>query len=199
MIIVAVLAAAVPVGAASAVAAEGDQAQPMQPSAPDAMHHHATMSEPAAQRMPTLPGQDAFGAIQEIVAILEADPHTDWSKVDLEGLRQHLIDMNEVTLHAEAKARRIPGGLDITVTGHGRALAAIHRMVAAQAQMIEGHDGWSASAAALPGGERLIVTAKDPKETAHIRGLGFIGLMASGMHHQAHHLAMARGTFGHAE
>jgi hypothetical protein len=26
-----------------------------------------------------LPGQDAFGAIQEIVAILDADPNTDWS------------------------------------------------------------------------------------------------------------------------
>ena len=31
---------------------------------------------------PTMPGQDAFGAIQEIVRILEADPKTDWSKVN---------------------------------------------------------------------------------------------------------------------
>ena len=37
-------------------------------------------------------GHDAFGAIQEIVQILDADPNTDWSKVDLEALRQHLID-----------------------------------------------------------------------------------------------------------
>jgi len=42
-----------------------------------------------------MPGQDAFGAIQEIVQILDADPKTDWSKVDLEALRQHLIDMDE--------------------------------------------------------------------------------------------------------
>ena len=35
---------------------------------------------------PTMPGQDAFGAIQEIVRILEADPKTDWSKVNLEAL-----------------------------------------------------------------------------------------------------------------
>ena len=54
--------------------------------------------------MPTQPGQDAFGAIQEIVRILEADPATDWSKVDLEALREHLIDMNEVTLHAAVVA-----------------------------------------------------------------------------------------------
>jgi hypothetical protein len=32
---------------------------------------------------PMMPGQDAFGAIQEIVRILEADPKTDWSKVNL--------------------------------------------------------------------------------------------------------------------
>ena len=40
---------------------------------------------------PTRPGQDAFAAIQAIVQILDADPQTDWSKVDLEALRQHLI------------------------------------------------------------------------------------------------------------
>jgi hypothetical protein len=51
--------------------------------------------------VPKEPGQDAFGTIQEIVQILEADPKTDWSKVNLEALRQHLIDMNEVTLKAE--------------------------------------------------------------------------------------------------
>jgi hypothetical protein len=49
----------------------------------------------ASMAIPTMPGQDSFGAIQEIVRILEADPNTDWSKVDLEALRQHLIDMNE--------------------------------------------------------------------------------------------------------
>ena len=30
-------------------------------------------------------GQIAFAAIQEIVAILEADPQTDWSKVDIDA------------------------------------------------------------------------------------------------------------------
>ena len=35
-------------------------------------------------------GQDAFAAIQEIVEILAADPKTDWSKVNIDALRQHL-------------------------------------------------------------------------------------------------------------
>ena len=76
-----------------------------------------------------MPGQDAFGAIQEIVQILDADPKTDWSKVNLEALRQHLIDMNVVTLKADAAARPVDGGLEIAVTGSGRTLAAIQRMV----------------------------------------------------------------------
>ena len=67
-----------------------------------------------------MPGQDAFGAIQEIVRILAADPTTDWSKVNLEALRQHLIDMNDVTLKADASAKPIKGGLEIAVTGTGR-------------------------------------------------------------------------------
>ena len=57
----------------------------------------------------TMLGQDAFGAIQEIVGILEADPNTDWSKVNISALREHLVDMNEVTLKAvtrRARARR---------------------------------------------------------------------------------------------
>jgi hypothetical protein len=43
---------------------------------------------------------------------------------------------------------------------------------------------------------RLTVTAKqadDAPTTARIRGLGFIGLLVQGGHHQPHHLAMAKG------
>ena len=56
--------------------------------------------------VPTMPGQEAFGTIQEIVRILEADPATDWSKVNIAALREHLIDMDEVTMRADARERR---------------------------------------------------------------------------------------------
>jgi len=170
------------------------------------MRHHQGMTPMGAHAgmhatatVPTLPGQDAFGAIQEIVGILDADPKTDWTKVDLEGLRQHLIDMNEVTLKAAAAAKPVDGGLEIAVTGSGRTLAAIQRMVPADAAEVERThlNGWSAKTAMLPDGVRLTVTAHDPAEVAHIRGLGFIGILASGTHHQLHHLAMARGEMSH--
>jgi len=150
---------------------------------------------------PTMPGQDAFGAIQEIVRILEADPKTDWSKVNLEALRQHLIDMNEVTLKADAVTKPIEGGIEVTVTGTGRTAEAIQRMVPAQAHQVDQThlNGWSAKTESLPNGVLLTVTASDPQQVQHIRGLGFIGFMASGSHHQAHHLAMAKGEFVHSQ
>ena len=62
---------------------------------------------------------------------------------------------------------------------------------------MNGHHGWTAKTTSLPDGEPLTITATDPKEIEHIRGLGFIGLLVSGSMHQAHHLAMAKGEFDH--
>jgi hypothetical protein len=177
------------------------------PGAPDGAtpeYRHRMMVEMHGKRsggmgsaVPSMPGQDAFGAIQEIVARLDADPRTDWSKIDLEALRQHLIDMNEVTLKSTATATQIEGGLAISVTGSGRTLAAIQRMVTAHAKEIDGLDHWRARAEPLADGVLLSVTSTDPNEVKRIRGLGFIGILVSGSHHQHHHLAMAKGEFPH--
>jgi len=70
----------------------------------------------------------------------------DYVGYDLEALRQHLIDMNEVTLKADAVAKPVDGGLAITVTGTGRTVDAIQRMALAHARFIEKThlNGWSA-------------------------------------------------------
>jgi hypothetical protein len=145
---------------------------------------------------PTMSGQDAFGAIAEIVRVLDADPATDWTKVDLERLRQHLIDMNEVVLRSAVKPVPVPGGLAMDITGAGRTEQAIRAMVVPHAAELDRMASLSAKAETISGGVRLTVTAKkadDAKVVARIRGLGFAGLMTEGAHHQAHHLAMARG------
>jgi hypothetical protein len=147
--------------------------------------------------IPTMPGQDAFGAIQEIVHILEADPKTDWSKIDLAALREHLIDMSEVTLKATSVETKIDKGVQIDVTGSGRTLAAIQRMLPAHARELNGLSDWRSNTEALANGIRLTVISHTAAEIAHIHGLGFIGLMVSGSHHQPHHLAMARGEHLH--
>jgi hypothetical protein len=159
------------------------------------MHGHPMGSMGIEETTPILPGQDAFGAVQEIVRILEADPNTNWSKVNLDALREHLIDMNEVTLHADTAAEPIEGGIRVGVTGTGRTLAAIRRMVSAHAREIDGQKNWHSRTESLPDGVVLIGTTDDPKQVPVIRGLGFIGVLASGTHHQMHHLMIATGGF----
>jgi len=152
---------------------------------------------------PAMPGQDAFGAIAEVVQMLDADPTTDWSKVDLERLRQHLIDMNEVVLRAQVKQTSVSGGLVMDVTGSGRTERAIRAMLIPHAAELDRMPSFAARTELIPGGVRLTVTARtaeDAKAVTRLRGLGFVGLLTVGAHHGPHHLAMARGealTHGH--
>lgn len=161
--------------------------------------HAAHMAAAAARpdsvpraRVATLPGQDAFGAIAEVVKILKGDPATEWSKVNLEALRQHLIDMHDVTLNSVVRSEEVPGGVLLTVTGTGRTRDAIQRMVGAHGHMLmqEGLDG---AADNIADGVRWRVTTKDPKRVTELRALGFIGVMTLGDHHTTHHLQLARG------
>ena len=161
-------------------------------ASPHAMMHGSASSA----KVPNLPGQDAFGAIQEVVRILDADPKTDWSRVDIAGLREHLIDMNEVTLHAAATEKRLDNGVEILVSGEGRTLLAIKRMVPAHARELNGMRGWSTTTEDLPNGVKLTVTTNESKDVPRLQALGFTGLMVQGGHHQPHHLAMATGGLG---
>ena len=154
------------------------------------------MSQPDMTGQPISSGQDAFGAIQEIVKILDADPKTDWSKVDIAALREHLIDMNEVTLNAVADERALADGVDIAVTGEGRTLEAIKRMIPAHAHELN-QIGWTAKTESRANGVRLIVTTSDAAQVAKLRALGFMGIMVLGSHHQVHHLMIAKGELIH--
>ena len=144
----------------------------------------------------TEPGQAAFAAIQEIVRILEADPKTDWSKVDIEGLRQHLIDMNNVTMAAQVKSEAIDGGMRFIVTAEGTVRDSIRRMTSAHAATMDGVGGWHFTATQTDGGAILDVRVP-ANDIEKLKGLGFIGVMARGMHHQEHHLMLARGEHPH--
>ena len=157
---------------------------------------HMQAMQGMAGGVPTMPGQDAFGAIAEIVRILDADPATDWGKVDIERLRQHLTDMNEVVLRSTVKQTPVAGGLAMEITGTGRTEQAVRAMVVPHAVELDRMPSFAARTETLPGGVRLTVVAQRPddaKLVARIRGLGFAGLIIEGAHHQPHHLAMAKG------
>lgn len=173
----------------------GALAQPMpQRTAPDAhaAMHGATMQHAA----PIQPGQGAFGAIAEIVTILDADPATNWSMVNIEALRQHLIDMDNVTLRAAVRNETIEGGMRFVVTGDGAVRGSIQRMVRAHAAEMNGVGPWRYEALDLKSGAELTVHVPSA-DMAKLRGLGFIGVMTLGVHHQLHHLMIAAGEHPH--
>ncbi|MCF6272953.1 MAG: hypothetical protein L3J37_07140 [Rhodobacteraceae bacterium] len=138
------------------------------------------------------PGQSAFAAISEVVRQLEANPDTDWSSVDINALRQHLRDMDIVTIDSTAEAEDIKGGVRFTVTGGPDVAPSITRMVLSHAQMMDGVDGWAYSAEALENGAAISITVPET-DLAKLKALGFYGMLASGPHHQPHHWAMANG------
>lgn len=138
-------------------------------------------------------GQSAFDLISEVVDQLAANPDTDWENVNIEALRQHLADMNQVTLYAEVESTEIEGGARYVVSGDGRTRDAIKRMVPTHAAQLQGEIGWNTETETSRKGVRLTVTSDDPAQTAKIRGLGFIGFMVQGEHHDDHHLMMAGG------
>ncbi len=174
-----------------------------QSTGPGTMHGHSmdhhmgsAMDHNPGSAMPTQAGQGAFAAIQEIVEILEADPRTDWSKVDIEALRQHLIDMNNVTLYAAVTSEPVEGGMRFTVTGTGPVRDSIRRMLSAHAHTMDGAGGWRYAARDIDSGATLTVRVP-PQDLVKLKALGFIGVMARGMHHQEHHLMIARGEHPH--
>jgi hypothetical protein len=148
----------------------------------------------SASDNPAASGQAAFAALSDAVARLEADPATDWSKADLGALRAHLVDMDDVFLRAQARTTPIPGGARFEVTGPGRVAGAIQRMTRSHSAMADGEAGRRFTVTPTADGAIVTVTAADPEQEQKIRALGFFGLLASGAHHQSHHLMLARGA-----
>ena len=157
-------------------------------------HDHAAMMAQSSD-IPAEPGQGAFAAIAEIVAMLTADPETDWAEVDIAALRQHLIDMDNLVSFAEVTREDRPDGAVFRAGLAGLGGEALSRMVPAHAPVLAAETGWASTAETT--GEAIVWTVTSPDNAAAIRALGFFGLMAIGNHHQAHHLGIATGQMVH--
>ena len=88
---------------------------------------------------PTETGQSAFAAIAEIVQILNDDPETDWDKVNIQALRDHLVDMDLVMTQAVVSARTEGRTVEFSVTGDEAVAGAAKRMVLAIPQCWKWH------------------------------------------------------------
>lgn len=161
---------------------------------------HSGHGQGQPTKAPTLvePGQGAFAALSEVVRVLEADPDTEWAKVDMTALRAHLVDMDRLILEAVVEENQLSDGLGAIATGNAETVATLRRMVPAHAAQLARDGRWNVTVTEMEQGVELRVTSRDPAIIARIKGLGFFGLMASQDHHREHHLMMARGEDAHA-
>jgi hypothetical protein len=158
-------------------------------------HSHAAMTPPpSGVPTPVEAGQSAYAALGEAVAILTADPQTDWSKVNVEALRAHLIDMDNVTLRARATTEKLPNGARFRVTGDQSTAASIKSMTRSHFTSSNIPGGWKMVVDPLADGAVVTVTSERPDQAKRIQALGFFGILTLGGHHQPHHLMIARGA-----
>lgn len=146
---------------------------------------HAGANSPVSE-----PGHGAFAAVAEIAPQLQSDPATDWTRVDFEALRRHLINMDNVTLRSAVEVTDVPGGAPFAISATDPEIADSRvRMVTGHAAAMDDPAGRRYQVATGDTGAVLTVTG----DAAQIRTLGFIGVMTMRMHHQAHHWAIATG------
>jgi len=69
-------------------------------------------------------------------------------------------------------------------------------MTTAHGATMNGVEGWRFEASEIDGGASLTVHLP-AKDVDRLRGLGFLGVLTLGMHHQEHHLMIARGEKPH--
>lgn len=167
--------------------------------ADEMQHHPEHMQGMSGHSMLTEPGNDAFGTIQEVVRKLRANPHTDWSRVNLEALRQHLIDMDNFTKRVSVISKRnIKSGVELEVRPDDKqAYASLTRALSAHPRMIKQEFGWDMKVSGKAPVYRIRVTSPRAQDVEQIRGLGYIGIMAMGNHHQMHHWIIATGGNPH--
>lgn len=160
--------------------------------------HVAGMSHGAdSSILPAETGQSAFAALAEIIALLEADPHTDWTEVNIDALRTHLVDMDQLTLLSTVRTQMLDEQrIKFRISGEGRTVKTIQTMVPTHAGMVRTSTGWDIEVNHEPDGVTLIVNPESPEGLTKLRALGFFGFMTIGAHHQLHHLQMATGQ-GH--
>ena len=160
-------------------------------------NHHG--NEEQVNSLPIEAGQSAFAAIAEIVKILNTEPNTDWEKVNITALREHLVDMNALTLGAlvEVEVGETDDRVKFSISGPERVITAIQNMVPAHAKELTKMDDWDVEGIATDFGAVLLVKTSDSQIIKKVKALGFFGLIATGAHHQPHHLGMARGDMRH--
>jgi hypothetical protein len=94
---------------------------------------------------------------------------------------------------AEVEERSVEGGLDVTVRGTVAVREAAGRVLPEHLQRVDGFRGWSMAGAATPSGDfEISLRTEDAEELSVLRGMGFFGVLASGVYRPHQLLAIAQ-------
>jgi len=129
-------------------------------------HMHAQMHAADTQS-----SGNVFNSIQQTVEQLRADPNTDWSQVDIPALQQHLVDMEMLSLFASVESQDITGEARFIVSGQGRVLEAIQRMVPMHAEQMNKESQWQFNTEVMANGVEFTVVSAIASDTVQIRAL----------------------------
>ena len=167
----------------------------------DGMHEEGSTANftSSNNEMLTYPGNMIFGTVQEAVNRLLASPDTDWKKVDVEGLRQHLLDMKNFSENVLVLSKQnISNGLEVTIKVEPNALSSLERVLSAHPAQLYQESGWTMEVVQLEDEFTLTITTEVLDEVEKLRGLGYFGLMVYGNHHVSHHWMMIQGIDAHS-
>lgn len=106
--------------------------------------------------------------------------------------------MNNVTVAALVQAERIDGGIRYRVTSDDPGVTdSIQRMVSSHLRTVGESAIEQYELDAIDEGVILTLVTSDERREQRWAALGFVGWLSSGMHHQPHHLALAKGQSPH--
>lgn len=143
------------------------------------------------------PGQGMFGALSEINSVLEAS-NTDWSSVDMDGLWDHLRDMDALMTGTIVEKTLLDNGIKMKVSGTGSSKKAMDNMLPTHADFLRSvRPNWEILLSTVGESYEVIVTSDLESETIRIQALGFSGFMVQDDHHASHHYGLAVGSQVH--
>lgn len=165
-----------------------------------AMHQQMMMKKTVETQL-NQAGNDVFATIQEVIKKLDNNPATDWSKVNIEALRQHLLDMNDMALHVEIISQKpLKNGLEVTLQPTtNRAAQTLARVFNAHPMHLKRETGWDMQVVKNDQQFVLTTTTEKPEQVQKIIALSYIGLMAYGNHHQPHHWGISTSQNPHSQ
>ncbi len=143
-------------------------------------------------------GNDIFGTIQEVINKLNTNPNTNWKQVNIEALRQHLLDMSDIASAVDVISQTpIKNGLRVVISPNKpRALRSLERILRNYPEQLQSKTGWIMRIKKQGLQYQLTITGK-PSDADKIRALGYFGLMTYGNQHQVHHWSIINSKNNH--